>query len=184
MSLFGFVKEIGRELFNQDGKAATAIQQHIEANNPGVHGLEVDYDNGIVGLSGVCNSAEAFEKCVLMAGNVQGVVDVYTSKLKVAKGTLPNTTAGTIDSSGVVFDNIDAVEMGAAPNADLVNQPIPKDTPSAEYYVIQAGDSLSKIAKQFYGDAMAYPRIFEANREVIEDPDKIFPGQKIRIPTD
>lgn len=48
--------------------------------------------------------------------------------------------------------------------------------------IIQKGDTLSKIAKQFYGDANAYQQIFEANKEVIQNPDKIFPGQKIRIP--
>lgn len=53
-----------------------------------------------------------------------------------------------------------------------------------EYYVIQSGDSLSKIAKKYYQDAMAYPRIFEANKEVIKDADLIYPGQKIRIPMD
>jgi nucleoid-associated protein YgaU len=52
----------------------------------------------------------------------------------------------------------------------------------AEYYIIESGDTLSKIAKQYYGNAMDYPKIFEANREVILDPDKIFVGQKIRIP--
>ncbi|MGH8495371.1 MAG: peptidoglycan-binding protein LysM [Gammaproteobacteria bacterium] len=51
-----------------------------------------------------------------------------------------------------------------------------------EYYTIRQGDTLSKIAKQYYGDAQDYPQIFDANREVIEDPDKIFVGQKIRIP--
>ena len=51
------------------------------------------------------------------------------------------------------------------------------------YYEIQSGDSLSKIAKNFYGDAMKYKELFAANREVIEDPDKIYPGQKIRIPS-
>ena len=50
------------------------------------------------------------------------------------------------------------------------------------YYTIQSGDTLSKIAKEKYGDANAYDKIFEANREVIEDPDKIYPGQQIRIP--
>ena len=54
--------------------------------------------------------------------------------------------------------------------------------PEVEYYLIQKGDNLSKIAKQFYGDANKYPKIFEANKEVIKDPDLIFPGQKIRIP--
>jgi len=52
-----------------------------------------------------------------------------------------------------------------------------------QYYIVKAGDTLSAIAKQFYGDASKYPRIFDANREVIKDADLIFPGQKIRIPT-
>ena len=51
-----------------------------------------------------------------------------------------------------------------------------------QYYLIKSGDTLSAIAKQFYGDANKYPAIFEANREVIKDADLIFPGQKIRIP--
>ncbi len=58
----------------------------------------------------------------------------------------------------------------------------PEQTAKVEYYVIQAGDTLSKIAKQYLGDAMAYPKIFEANQEVIKDPNLIYPGQKIRIP--
>ena len=53
-----------------------------------------------------------------------------------------------------------------------------------EYYTIKKGDTLSAIAKQFYGRANDYPKIFEANREVIKDPNLIFPGQKIRIPLD
>lgn len=50
------------------------------------------------------------------------------------------------------------------------------------FYTIANGDTLSGIAKYFYGNAMKYSKIFEANREVIRDPDLIFPGQKIRIP--
>jgi nucleoid-associated protein YgaU len=53
---------------------------------------------------------------------------------------------------------------------------------NVEYYIVQKGDSLSAIAKRLLGNAMDYPKIFEANREVIKDPDLIFPGQKIRIP--
>ena len=56
------------------------------------------------------------------------------------------------------------------------------ETEQVQYYEIKSGDSLSKIAKEFYGDAMAYNQIFEANKEVIQDPDLIFVGQKIRIP--
>ncbi len=58
----------------------------------------------------------------------------------------------------------------------------PAQQAKVEYYVIQKGDTLSQIAKSFLGDAMAYPKIFEANREVIKDPNLIYPGQKIRIP--
>jgi nucleoid-associated protein YgaU len=58
------------------------------------------------------------------------------------------------------------------------------DEPKVEYYEIKSGDTLSAIAKKYYGDAMQYPRLFEANREVIKDPDKIYPGQKIRVPMD
>lgn len=51
-----------------------------------------------------------------------------------------------------------------------------------EFYIIEKGDSLWKIADKAYGNGAKYTAIFDANREVIEDPDKIFPGQKIRIP--
>ncbi len=54
---------------------------------------------------------------------------------------------------------------------------------NVEYYEIASGDTLSKIAKRVYGNAGDYVRIFEANREVIKDPDKIYVGQKIRIPS-
>ncbi len=49
-------------------------------------------------------------------------------------------------------------------------------------YVVAKGDSLSKIAKRFYGSAGEWKRIFEANTDVLKDPNKIFPGQKLKIP--
>ena len=49
-------------------------------------------------------------------------------------------------------------------------------------YVVVAGDSLSKIAQRQYGSASKWPRIYEANRAVIKDPDLIYPGQELRIP--
>ncbi|QJR10220.1 Potassium binding protein Kbp [Usitatibacter rugosus] len=53
---------------------------------------------------------------------------------------------------------------------------------ATKIYVVKSGDSLSKIAKNEYGDANAWKRIFEANKDLIKDPDKIFPGQKLKIP--
>jgi len=60
----------------------------------------------------------------------------------------------------------------------------PQQTYEVQYYEIQKGDSLWKVAKEFYGNGNDYTKIFEANKEVIKDPDLIFPGQKIRIPMD
>lgn len=54
--------------------------------------------------------------------------------------------------------------------------------PRDQAYVVQAGDSLSKISKQFYGNANAYMKIFEANRDQLKDPDLIKVGQTLRIP--
>jgi nucleoid-associated protein YgaU len=49
-------------------------------------------------------------------------------------------------------------------------------------YVVVSGDSLSKIAKREYGNAKEWNRIFEANRDILKDPDKIYPGQELKIP--
>ena len=51
-----------------------------------------------------------------------------------------------------------------------------------ETYEVKSGDSLSRIAKRVYGNANAWKRIFEANKDVLKDPDKIYPGQKLKIP--
>ena len=141
MGLFDFVKEIGHKLFNRDAEAAEKIKQHIEAMNPGISGLEVNFSNGVVSLSGQAANAGAMEKAVLLAGNVQGVADVKIEGLQT-----------------------------------------PPVTEKVEYYIIKKGDTLSAIAKQFYGKPNDYPKIFEANREVIKDANLIYPGQKIRIP--
>jgi nucleoid-associated protein YgaU len=61
-------------------------------------------------------------------------------------------------------------------------QDLAEDDPYAQYYVVQRGDTLSKIAREFYGDMSLYPKIFEANRDILDDPNKIKPGQRLRIP--
>lgn len=54
--------------------------------------------------------------------------------------------------------------------------------PEAKFYEVKKGDTLSKIAKEFYGNAMKYPVIFEANKPMLKNPDLIYPGQMLRIP--
>jgi len=54
--------------------------------------------------------------------------------------------------------------------------------PEKQFYQVKSGDTLSKIAKEMYGDANKYPKIFEANKPMLSDPDKIYPGQTLVIP--
>jgi len=56
-------------------------------------------------------------------------------------------------------------------------------TQEAQFYTVVSGDSLSKIAKKFFGNAMKYPVVFEANKPMLSHPDKIYPGQVLRIPS-
>jgi len=147
MGLFDFVGNVGKKLFGPKetpADAAAKIKAEIDSGNLGIKGLEVAFKDGMCSLGGQCPSAEAMQKAVLLAGNVQGVSGVNIANLKVPPPT-----------------------------------PIEE---KVEYHIIQKGDTLSKIAKQYYGDANKYPVIFEANREVIKNADLIFPGQKIRIP--
>lgn len=142
MGLFDFAKNIGKKLFgDDDADAAEKIKAHIEADNPGVEGLQVEFEDGVAKISGDVKDSAALEKAILMAGNVDGVGEVQ----------IANVT-------------------GAAPGENV------------EYYEIQSGDSLWKIAEKAYGDGSKYTQIFEENKEVIKDPDLIYAGQKIRIP--
>jgi nucleoid-associated protein YgaU len=96
---------------------------------------------------------------------------------------------GVVELSGTA-DSAEAMEKAVlmAGNVKGVSEvkadgvSAPPQQAQVEYYVIQKGDSLSAIAKRYYGNAKDYPRIFDANREVIKNPDLIYPGQKIRIP--
>ena len=69
---------------------------------------------------------------------------------------------------------------GIATVEDAIN--VAEEAPESNFYTVQSGDSLSKIAKEVYGDPMKYPQIFEANRPMLKDPDMIYPGQVLRIP--
>ncbi|MEL7107784.1 MAG: peptidoglycan-binding protein LysM [Pseudomonadota bacterium] len=55
-------------------------------------------------------------------------------------------------------------------------------TDDSTFHTVRSGDTLSKIAKKYYGDAMRYPDIFDANTPMLKHPDKIYPGQVLRIP--
>ena len=79
------------------------------------------------------------------------------------------------------------VQSGSSTTAAEPAAPLPPLAPTgttgqSQTYVVVAGDSLSKIAKRFYGDGNKWPRIHEANRDQVPNPDLIHPGQKLTIP--
>jgi len=74
------------------------------------------------------------------------------------------------------------VESGSSSTAASPSGDKEQATGAPRMYVVQSGDSLSKISKKFYGNANSWKRIFEANKDVVKNPDLIQPGWKLRIP--
>ena len=73
------------------------------------------------------------------------------------------------------FSNVRSGSSSTAPSTESTSG-------SARTYVVKPGDSLSKIAKQVYGNTDDWRRIYDANRDIIQDPDLIHPGQTLRLP--
>jgi len=82
---------------------------------------------------------------------------------------------GGVTSTASERPDFSNVQGGVTSTAEIVNPP-------EQTYTVEQGDSLSKIAKRFYGKASAWPAIFEANRDQLDDPDRIKPGQVLKIP--
>jgi nucleoid-associated protein YgaU len=91
---------------------------------------------------------------------------------------------GTVKNQDEVNQIWDAIKTVPDWRQDIVAE-VKIDAAAAETaktYTVRAGDTLSKIAKEFLGDANAYMKIFDANKGVLSDPDKIKPGQVLTIP--
>lgn len=125
---------------------------------------------------------------LLTVGDQQGIrlqnLHVQDNKLFL-KGTAPSEDAKNafwteLKRINPVYDDITA-EIYVTPGSGATAAPAA--TP-AQTYTVKSGDTLSKISKQFYGDANEYMRIFYANRQTISDPDKIQVGQTLTIPAD
>jgi nucleoid-associated protein YgaU len=117
---------------------------------------------------------------------------VRTIEMQGAK-LLLKAEAPSADVKNAIWDEIKKVDPSYADlAADISVNPAaaagqggPAGTVSAPTgsYTVQKGDTLSKISKQFYGDANKYKKIFDANKDQLKDPDKIQPGQVLRIPS-
>jgi len=123
-----------------------------------VTNFNVVLNNGVATVTGLAvNRAEA-SKIVMAVGNTKGITKV-DNQMRVPLSSLP------------------APPPAAAPTDDA-----DADEEAVVFYPVEKGDTLSAIAKRLYGDANKYPMIFEANRPMLSSPDKIYPGQVLRVP--
>jgi nucleoid-associated protein YgaU len=99
-----------------------------------------------------------------------------------------DAAASTVHVSGTAEDQATKEKVilccGNVAGVEKVDENIQvrQSSPPAQYHTVASGDTLSAIAKKFYGDANKYQAIFEANKPMLKHPDKIYPGQSLRIP--
>lgn len=104
-------------------------------------------------------------------------VSVYGEDLSQETKEKILVAVGNVSGINSVNDHINTVSAPAS------NAPQTATTTESNFYQVQAGDTLSAISKKVYGDANKYQQIFEANKPMLSHPDKIYPGQTLRIPT-
>jgi nucleoid-associated protein YgaU len=104
---------------------------------------------------------------------LDGTTEERDGKLYI-KGTVQ-----TQDQANKIWDAIKTIPDW---KTEIVAEITARGGAAEQTYTVQSGDTLSKIAKQFLGNANAYPAIFDANRDQLADPDKIRPGQVLKIP--
>jgi len=190
MGLFSFIGAAGAKIFG--GKRPSeisdlqgTIQTHLKSLGLDAKHVHTWLEGELVAVAGWVSSKELKEKIVLAVGNVEGVDKVADrlvvgpapvfKKVEVASAAAAAAVPATKQSA----EQLIAEQIGAAlPSAEEAD----KDAWDSKTYTVVKGDSLSKIAKAVYGDAMKYPAIFEANKPMLKDPDQIYPGQVLRIP--
>lgn len=100
------------------------------------------------------------------------------------KATIHGEAATQSEKEKVILAVGNVAGIATVDDQMTVAAPAPEVAPEPEavFYTVVKGDTLSKIAKTHYGNAMKYPVIFEANKPMLKDPDLIYPGQVLRIP--
>lgn len=178
MGMFDFIKNAGEKIFKPgEAKKEAAIKQHLGSYGSDYSGIDVEVDGNKAVLTGHVGSVVVREKAVLIAGNIEGVEKV-DDRLTVNAASVTPSATGKPDFSNVsggVASTEQAIGAGASAGGEGW---------ASKTYTVQSGDTLSKIAKEFYGNASKYQQIFEANKPMLKDPDKIYPGQVLRIPAE
>ncbi len=177
MGLFDFVRNAGAKIFGKDEDkrdVTKPLSSHLREHGIDPTGLTFKFEgDGTVVMSGTVKDQETREKAVLIVGNVDSVARV-DDQLRIAQAGADFSRVSSSASSG----------GGAAGTGTTVAHGSPGSQTgwSSRTYTVKSGDTLSKISKEMYGDANQYDRIFEANKPMLKDPDKIYPGQVLRIP--
>src|SRR5690606_16607615 len=156
------------------------LRKHVEEHGIDPAGIQFKvHGAGEVTVTGNVPDQDTREKVVLIVGNVDGVARVH-DQLRVGPAGVAAHTPSP-GATGAV-----AAPTGAAVHGSGDGSPPSAQGTTTEWlsrtYTVQKGDTLSAIAKAMYGDASKYPRIFEANKPMLKDPDRIYPGQVLRIP--
>jgi len=165
MGLLDFVKEAGEKLFGS-GKAKATMQEAAAApaDEAKIAAANDAAGEAIVAYIGSQNLAAT--GMVVSFDGASSTVTVY--------GVAPNQA--TMEKIVLCCGNVAGVT--AVNNMMSVDQ----SEPEATYYTVVSGDNLSKISKANYGDPNKYMKIYEANTPMLKHPDKIYPGQVLRIP--
>ena len=177
MGIFDFMKGAGEKIFQPgDAKREGAIEKHLGGYGGDYSGVRVEVNGDTAILTGSVGNTAAREKAVLIAGNVDGI-DQVDDRLTVtasaaAKPDFSNVSGGVASTEAGIGAGSAGAAHGSAGGEGW----------QSRTYTVQSGDTLSKIAKEFYGEAGKYHQIFEANQPMLKDPDKIYPGQVLRIP--
>ncbi len=190
MGFYKFLKNAGASLVGAGEKKDEDIKIHIleilEKQGNHIENLVVTCDEGTVTLSGLCDTVKTKEKAILIAGNLEGIGQVDGDGLAIleTQGPAPVATAPSAptEPQPPAAPESQTVTASAAPAPAPESPTETQPADESQFYTIQKGDTLSGIAKKFYGSANKYMYIFEENTGVIENPDKIYPGQTIRIP--
>jgi nucleoid-associated protein YgaU len=160
MGLLSFIKEAGEKLFG--GKEAKAAEPGTSPEK--VAELSAVAAKAIADYVGTQN---------LPVEGLDVSFDAYSTTVTVA-GTVPDQA--TREKVLLCCGNV----AGVSAVNDMLTVKAPE--PESQWHTVVSGDNLSKIAKKFYGDPNKYPTIFEANKPMLKHPDKIYPGQMLRIP--
>ena len=157
MGLFSFIKNAGEKLFgkNEEEVAAAAAANVDDLNAKAAIAIKTYIETQNLGLGGLNVAFDGATGTVTLSGTAP-------SQEAAEKAVL---AAGNVTGVSEVDNRLS----------------FPAET-EARYHDVVSGDTLSGIAKKYYGDANQYMKIFEANKPMLSHPDKIYVGQKLRIP--